>query len=1319
MNQPSRTLTTLRYPSKDKKGGNNLQGQDVAIGRSRPQATGRRGRSLPALGSAVAAALFLAPGAGAAPNMQLTVVNGQTDLTASTTYSPAGPPTAANDVVFSGAYSPAAFTINSVVSFGSLNDLSQTALTISATSGTPTLTLGGGTDSVTGSQPADLLYVTYGGSLTISPGAGGLGISLAQSGNFDVAGSATISSGITGTADLTRTGSGNLTLSGGINNGGIFTNSGTAPAVYPSGQVAAPPAGSTYISGTVGANVTGIVQNGTSDLVLNNIGAYNKGITIQNGVVLVSGGGSSLGAATNTITLGNSSTTNATLDYASKVNGTSAGNGSFANPITVGPKTGEGVNVISASDYNLTLTGSISLTNGDLTLAPFNPNNSSITITGGITGIGNLFVSNVANNAGNVVTFSGANAINNTGTITFNNATVNGVTAGAANTGTNTVSANIGLNVSQVIENSTNPLTLSGTNAYTGPTTILRGTISETGGSLASTTLNVGAGTFNYSKTAGTQGFTTTNVTAGATINNTIASTTLNLGTVSRAVGTAVDFGITGTVNIINANTSTTILGGWATTGGGANWAVSAGDGSNAGAVSALSSYTSDTWASGNDTTVTLASNTVTSGTTNSLRFNSNAADTVTLSGTNVITTGGILVTPMVGAFASTIGGTGTLAGSASGELIVNQWNTNAAGTLTISAPIVDNGGATALTKAGPGKLTLSGTNTYTGGTYVSAGTLSVTADGNLGGNGTITLNGGTLQYAAPGGNGHNLTLSPGHILSIGSSGGGVSNTTTTYNSAVVLGTANQLTGSGTLTLTGGGAQADDLAVAASQSGFAGNIVINSGRLEVNTGNATSPLGTGIITITSGATLAFFANVNAIAGANTLPNTIYVAGTGDGQAIHNKSLPGSANAATFSGPIILTNSATVGSDSGATTNFSGGISGAYTLTFGGASTSDIFNLGGVDTETGLTVATTGTVQASGGGTLGASNVALSFTAAGTLDLGGTNQTIGTLSGTTGTILNNGGGASVLTINGGGTSTSVFKDHTSGTGTLGLTVGGGTLALSGANTYSGATTINGGTLLAGKNLAATATGYTGTGTVNINSSGVLGGGTVGTPAASTFNVKGSVNVNAGGTISAGTSALLSPGQTNATANLVTGAQTWNGSASPDPSGATTGTYAWKLNLANNSGASSTQFVSGGALNTDKSGTNWDQLSMSTLAVNGNFNIQVIGLNAGTTGTGIIPFDPGQSYNWVAANVPANASTAAMGSSFVIQPPIGFSSYGSALGVFSASLVSAPTADSSFDDVVISYSPAPEPTSLLMLGLGAGGLMLRRRRRAVLG
>jgi autotransporter-associated beta strand protein len=105
--------------------------------------------------------------------------------------------------------------------------------------------------------------------------------------------------------------------------------------------------------------------------------------------------------------------------------------------------------------------------------------------------------------------------------------------------------------------------------------------------------------------------------------------------------------------------------------------------------------------------------------TANSLRFNSGNL-TLTLTGTNTLQSGGILVTP--NATGGTITG-GILSATNSGELLVHQYG---AGNFTVNSSLVSAAG---LTKSGPGMLTLGGTNTgLTGPININRGSLAVTS---------------------------------------------------------------------------------------------------------------------------------------------------------------------------------------------------------------------------------------------------------------------------------------------------------------------------------------------------------------------------------------------------------------------------------------------------------------------------------------------------------------------------------------------------------------------------------------------------------------
>jgi fibronectin-binding autotransporter adhesin len=120
----------------------------------------------------------------------------------------------------------------------------------------------------------------------------------------------------------------------------------------------------------------------------------------------------------------------------------------------------------------------------------------------------------------------------------------------------------------------------------------------------------------------------------------------------------------------------------------------------------------------------------------NSLKLAPSAANQIVALGTNTMTinSGGLLVTGTDAVQITGTAGATRLMGSASGDLVVHQYNS---GGLTISAVIGNNVGATALTKTGTSALILSGANTYTGATNVLNGTLQLTGSLNT----STTLN--------------------------------------------------------------------------------------------------------------------------------------------------------------------------------------------------------------------------------------------------------------------------------------------------------------------------------------------------------------------------------------------------------------------------------------------------------------------------------------------------------------------------------------------------------------------------------------------------
>ncbi|OYW22074.1 MAG: hypothetical protein B7Z52_00010 [Burkholderiales bacterium 12-64-5] len=229
------------------------------------------------------------------------------------------------------------------------------------------------------------------------------------------------------------------------------------------------------------------------------------------------------------------------------------------------------------------------------------------------------------------------------------------------------------------------------------------------------------------------------------------------------------------------------------------------------------------------------------------------------------------------------ISGDGSISKNGGGTLILTGANTYTGGT-TISAGtlqigdggttgsiegnVVNNGilvfnrtdgstflgdisGSGRVVKEGTGSITLSGTNTYTGGTTINAGTLRVSSDESLGAaSSTLTLNGGTLSGGG--------TFTVARAVVLGSNGG-------TFSAISGLVTVSGVvSGSGGLTIEGGGSIG---IVLTGNNTYQGTTTVN-GSLAIGY-LGTSGSVAGDIVVNSGGTLVF-----ARSDSNTITNTI-------------------------------------------------------------------------------------------------------------------------------------------------------------------------------------------------------------------------------------------------------------------------------------------------------------------------------------------------------------------------------------------------------------------------------------------------------------
>ncbi|MBB6183258.1 autotransporter-associated beta strand repeat-containing protein [Oleiagrimonas soli] len=386
-------------------------------------------------------------------------------------------------------------------------------------------------------------------------------------------------------------------------------------------------------------------------------------------------------------------------------------------------------------------------------------------------------------------------------------------------------------------------------------------------------------------------------------------------------------------------------------------------------------------------------------------------------------------------------------------------------GNLSGSASLIVTGGIT----------TLTGTNTYAGGTTLNAGTLIVntsslpgdvtdhaalvfnqTANGNfagvISGSGSVTKTGsGTLILTGAN------TYSGGTIISDGILEGDTTslqgriddNAALVFNQNVNDTFADTISGSGSVTKTGTGTL-----ILAGANTYSGGTTINAGTLE---GSTTSLQGR----IDDNAALAFNQTANGtFAGTISGSGSVTKTGSGaliltgantysGGTTISDGTLEGSATS--LQGSIIDNASLVFNQTSNG--NFSGAISGSGSMVKAGSGT---LVLSGATTYTGAT-------RLIGGSLVGAADHVFSAASsttvnAGTvLDLGGFAQAINTLNLAGGTVQNG-------SLSGAMTSTGGTIGNLSGSASL--TVVGGTTTLIGTNAYTGGTRLSAGTLVVG-------------------------------------------------------------------------------------------------------------------------------------------------------------------------------------------------------------------------------------------------------------